>query len=157
MPRDGGRCKEIVCPLIIDIVSLDSDYEARSSKTHIREDVLKHIYIDRCHANKIERETSTLDIKAISLRAVKKFKKSTTYHREIQCFTQEAYEKLFDVEVKDLERQSLEEVHRKTRVDIEGLTLSQASEVSPADSGDDGIESELKKVFSSDDDVVEMT
>ncbi|KAH0451248.1 hypothetical protein IEQ34_018547 [Dendrobium chrysotoxum] len=78
--------------------------------------------------------------------------------REIQHLTQAAYEKLFDVEVKILERQCLEEdfthgflkgvrlVHLKTGVDIEGLTPS-----------DDAIESELKKVFSSDDDDVEIT
>ncbi|KAH0459895.1 hypothetical protein IEQ34_010558 [Dendrobium chrysotoxum] len=71
-------------------------------------------------------------------------------------------------EVKDLEHQSLEKgfthgflkgvrlVHHKTRVDIEGLTTSQAFEDSPVDSGDDGIESELKKAFSSDDDYIEI-
>ncbi|KAH0458290.1 hypothetical protein IEQ34_013605 [Dendrobium chrysotoxum] len=81
-----------------------------------------------------ERETTNLDIEAISLKAVEEFKESVTYRREIQHLIQEAYEKLFDVEVKDLERQSLEEgftrgflkgvrlVHRKTGVDIEGLT-----------------------------------
>ncbi|KAL0905902.1 hypothetical protein M5K25_024350 [Dendrobium thyrsiflorum] len=113
-------------------------------------------------------ETTTLDIETISLRAVEEFKKPATYRREIQRLTQEAYEKLFNVEVKDLERQSLEEgftrgflkgvrlVHRKTGVDIEGLTLSQVSEDPPADSGDD-IESELKKGFSSDNDDVEIS
>ncbi|KAH0451693.1 hypothetical protein IEQ34_018992 [Dendrobium chrysotoxum] len=106
--------------------------------------------------------------RSYAIQAVEEFKKSTTYRREIQRLTQAAYEKLFDVEVKILERQSLEEgftrgflkgirlVHRKTGVDIEGLTPSQASEDSLADSGDDAIESELKKIFSSDDDDVEI-
>ncbi|KAH0466605.1 hypothetical protein IEQ34_003843 [Dendrobium chrysotoxum] len=115
-----------------------------------------------------ERETTNLDIEAISLKAVEEFKKSATYRREIQHLIQEAYEKLFDVEVKDLERQSLEEgftrgflkgvrlVHRKTGVDIEGLTPSQASEDSSPDSGDEDIESELKKALFSDDDDIDI-
>ncbi|KAH0457247.1 hypothetical protein IEQ34_015154 [Dendrobium chrysotoxum] len=115
-----------------------------------------------------ERETTNLDIEAISLKAVEEFKKSVTYRREIQHLIQEAYEKLFDVEVKDLERQSLEEgftrgflkgvrlVHRKTGVDIEGLTPSQASEDSSPDSGDEDIESELKKALFSDDDDIDI-
>ncbi|KAH0448404.1 hypothetical protein IEQ34_022204 [Dendrobium chrysotoxum] len=129
MPRDGSRCKEVVRPLTIDTVSLDLDREARSSKIHIPEDVLKHFCIWRHYAIEI-----------------------------IQHLTQEAYEKLFDVEVKDLKRQSLEEgtrgflkevrlVHHKTGVIIEGLIPSQASKDSPTNSGDDGIKSELKKNF----------
>ncbi|KAH0459032.1 hypothetical protein IEQ34_011846 [Dendrobium chrysotoxum] len=115
-----------------------------------------------------EREIINLDIEAISLKAVEEFKKSATYCREIQHLIQEAYEKLFDVEVKDLERQSLEEgftrgflkgvqlVHRKTVVDIEGLTPSQASEDSSLDSGDEDIESELKKALFSDYDDIDI-
>ncbi|KAH0467519.1 hypothetical protein IEQ34_004757 [Dendrobium chrysotoxum] len=190
MPRDGGRCKEVARPLTTDTVSLDSDSEVRPSKIHIPEDVLKHICIGRHHAKEImiqkmdmeskfesildnwhdefEREITTLDIEAISLKAVEEFKKSATYRQEIQRLTQEAYEKLFDVEVKDLERQSLKEgfthgflkgvqlVNRKIGADIEGLTPSKASEDSPIYSGDDGIESELKKVFFSDDDDVDI-
>ncbi|KAH0434951.1 hypothetical protein IEQ34_026718 [Dendrobium chrysotoxum] len=109
LPRGDGGSKEAAHLPTIDTISLDSDIKARPSRIHIPEDV------------------------------VEEFKKSATYHREIQSHVQEAYEKLFDVEVKDLERQSLEEgftggflkgvrlVHRKTGVDIEGLTPSQAS------------------------------
>ncbi|KAH0455765.1 hypothetical protein IEQ34_015797 [Dendrobium chrysotoxum] len=54
MPRDGGgRCKEVARPLTTDTVSLDSDSEARPSKIHISEDVLKHICIGRRHAKEI--------------------------------------------------------------------------------------------------------
>ncbi|KAH0467440.1 hypothetical protein IEQ34_004678 [Dendrobium chrysotoxum] len=79
---------------------------------------------------------------------------------------QEAYEKLFNVEVKDLELQSLEQgftrgflkgvwlVHCRTRVEIEELTPSQASGNSSLDSSNEDIQSELKKIlFSNDDDV----
>ncbi|KAH0458736.1 hypothetical protein IEQ34_011550 [Dendrobium chrysotoxum] len=113
-------------------------------------------------------KATNLDIEAISLKAVEEFKKYVTYRREIQHLIQEAYEKLFDVEVKDLERQSLEEgftrgflkgvrlVHRKTGVDIEGLTPSQASEDSSPDSGDEYIESEFKKALLRDDDDIDI-
>ncbi|KAH0458852.1 hypothetical protein IEQ34_011666 [Dendrobium chrysotoxum] len=79
--------------------------------------------------------------------------------QKIQSHIQEAYEKLFDVEVKDLECQSLKEgftrgflkdvwlVHRKTNVEIEGLTLNQASDDSSPDSGDEDIKSELNKTL----------
>ncbi|KAH0458548.1 hypothetical protein IEQ34_013863 [Dendrobium chrysotoxum] len=118
-------------------------------------------YISQCVTEEClfkKKETTTLDIEAISLKAIKEFKKSAAYHREIQNRVQEAYEIFFDVE-------SLEEgftrgflkgvwlVHRKTGVEIEGLTPSQASEDSSPDSGDKDIESELKKVLFSDDDV----
>ncbi|KAH0466867.1 hypothetical protein IEQ34_004105 [Dendrobium chrysotoxum] len=179
MSRDGDKYKEVARPPTTDTIFLDSDSEAFPSQIHIPEDVLKHICIRQYSANEINREadlsrhelieaqknalekenkkledhlqekdTITVDIKAISFRA-------------IQRLTQEAYEKLFDVEVKDLERQSLEEGFTRgflkgTGVDIEGLTPSHASEDSPTDSGDDAIESKLKKVFSSDDDDVEI-
>ncbi|KAH0457207.1 hypothetical protein IEQ34_015114 [Dendrobium chrysotoxum] len=119
--RDDGGSKEAASLPIINLVSLDSDIEARSSRIHIPEDALKHICIERRHANDI-----------------------------------------------DLERQSLEEgftrgflkdvwlIHRKTGVDIEGLTPSQASEDSSPNSGDEDIESELKKVFFNDDDDVDI-
>ncbi|KAH0452111.1 hypothetical protein IEQ34_019410 [Dendrobium chrysotoxum] len=190
MPRDGGRGKEVARPLATDTVSLDSDSEVHPSKIHIPEDVLKHICIGRRHAKEITIKKMNMESKfesilddwndefvkvnkentsgAISLKAVEEFKKSITYRREIQHLIQEAYEKLFDVEVKDLERQSLEEgftrgflkgvrlVHRKTGVDIEGLTPSQASEDSSPDSGDEDIESELKKALFSDDDDIDI-
>ncbi|KAH0455047.1 hypothetical protein IEQ34_016971 [Dendrobium chrysotoxum] len=116
LPRGDGGSKEAAHLPTIDTISLDSDIKARPSRIHI---------------------PGSDDSKDGSV--VEEFKKSATYHREIQSHVQEAYEKLFDVEVKDLERQSLEEgftsgflkgvrlVHRKTGVDIEGLTPSQAS------------------------------
>ncbi|KAH0452598.1 hypothetical protein IEQ34_019897 [Dendrobium chrysotoxum] len=109
-----------------------------------------------------KKETITLDFEAILLKVIKEFKKSATYHREIQSHVQEVYKKLFDVEVNDLEHQSLEEDFTRgflkgvRLAEVEGLTPSQAFENSSLDSGDDGIESELKKVLSSDDDDVEI-
>ncbi|KAH0458379.1 hypothetical protein IEQ34_013694 [Dendrobium chrysotoxum] len=47
-------------------------------------------------------------------------------------------------------------VHRKTGVDIEGLIPNQASEDSSPNSGDEDIESELKKALFSDDDDIDI-
>ncbi|KAH0467318.1 hypothetical protein IEQ34_004556 [Dendrobium chrysotoxum] len=133
MPKDGDGLREFVHPLITDTVSLDSDSEIQPLKIHIPEDILKH--------------------------AIEKFKKSTTYRQEIESWVQEAaYDKLFDVEVRNLDRQYFEEgfthdflkgvqlVQRKTRV----------SEDFPPYLGDVDLECELKRIFLSDNEDVEI-
>ncbi|KAH0470734.1 hypothetical protein IEQ34_000457 [Dendrobium chrysotoxum] len=120
----------------------------------------------------LEKEAAILDIdartEAISLEATKNFKKSLAYHREVQNHVQEAYNKLFDVEARDLELRCLEEgfvhgflkgarlVQYKAGVTIEELSPSQAYEDSSPDLDDEDVESELRKTFSSDDDDVEI-
>ncbi|KAI0531181.1 hypothetical protein KFK09_000734 [Dendrobium nobile] len=98
----------------------------------------------------------------ISLKAIEDFKKSSAYQREIHNRIQEAHDKIFATEMRELERQSLEEgfvrgflkgvrlVRRKINDVVEGLSPSQASEDSPPDLDDDGIKSELR-TFSGDD------
>ncbi|KAH0458426.1 hypothetical protein IEQ34_013741 [Dendrobium chrysotoxum] len=108
----------------------------------------------------LEKEAAILDAdartEAISLEAVEKFKKSSAHRREIQNYVQEAYNKLFDAEARDLKRRCLEEDFRKAGVTIEGLSPSQASEDSSPDLDDEDVESELRKDFSSDDEKVEI-
>ncbi|KAH0463128.1 hypothetical protein IEQ34_007710 [Dendrobium chrysotoxum] len=103
-----------------------------------------------------------------AVRLKKSEKKSSVYRREIQNRIQETYNKLFDAEVRNMERQCLEEgfvrgflkgarlVQRKTGVAIEGLSPSQASEDLSPDLDDDDVESELRKVLSSDDEDFEI-
>ncbi|KAH0457902.1 hypothetical protein IEQ34_013217 [Dendrobium chrysotoxum] len=115
----------------------------------------------------LEKEAAILDAdartEAISLEAVENFKKSSAHRREIQNYVQEAYNKLFDAEARDLKRRCLEEDFvrgylkgRKAGVTIEGLSPSQASEDSSPDLDDEDVESELRKDFSSDDEKVEI-
>ncbi|KAH0459339.1 hypothetical protein IEQ34_012153 [Dendrobium chrysotoxum] len=133
------------------------------------------IQAERSHALQdrlLEKEEAILDadacIEAISLEAMEKFKNSSAYHREIQNCIQEAYNKLFDAEARNLERQCLEEgfvrgflkgarlLQRKAGITIEGLSPSHASEDPSPDLDDDDVESELRKVLSSDDEDVEI-
>ncbi|KAH0468213.1 hypothetical protein IEQ34_003246 [Dendrobium chrysotoxum] len=70
---------------------------------------------------------------------------------------QEAYDHIYEVEVKALEQQCIDEgfiqgflkgvhlVQQKAGVEVEGLTLSQASDDFPPDSDGNEIESELQK------------
>ncbi|KAL0928718.1 hypothetical protein M5K25_000633 [Dendrobium thyrsiflorum] len=77
---------------------------------------------------------------------------------------QEARDHIYDVKVKALELECMEEgfvrgflkgvrlVHRKTRAEVEGLTPSQASGDSTSDSDGNEIESKLQKSFDLEDD-----
>ncbi|KAH0453605.1 hypothetical protein IEQ34_017929 [Dendrobium chrysotoxum] len=86
---------------------------------------------------------------------VKEFKKSYAFKIIIEDHIQEARSHIYDVEVKALEAECAEDgfirgfmkgvrtVHRKTGVEIEGLTPSQASGDASSDSGGEELESEL--------------
>ncbi|KAH0456590.1 hypothetical protein IEQ34_014497 [Dendrobium chrysotoxum] len=104
------------------------------SKSHIPEDVLKH----QC--------------------------KSAAFKIIVEDHIQEARNHIYDVEVKALEADYMEEgfirgfmkgvraVQRKTGIEIDGLTPSQASGDPSSDSGGEEIESELQKAFSLEED-----
>ncbi|KAH0465958.1 hypothetical protein IEQ34_006061 [Dendrobium chrysotoxum] len=91
-------------------------------------------------------------------------KKSSAFKIIIEDHIQEACNHIYDVEVKALEADCMEEdfirgfmkgvcaVQRKTGADIDGLTPSQASSDPSSDSGGEEIESELQKAFSLEED-----
>ncbi|KAH0452641.1 hypothetical protein IEQ34_019940 [Dendrobium chrysotoxum] len=87
---------------------------------------------------------------------IKEFKKSYAFKIIIEDHIQEARSHIYDVEVKALEAECVEDgfirgfmkgvriVHRKTGAEIEGLTPSQASSDASSDSGGEELESELQ-------------
>ncbi|KAL0905625.1 hypothetical protein M5K25_024060 [Dendrobium thyrsiflorum] len=103
-----------------------------------------------------------------SSRVIEDFKKSIAFKTIIQDHVQEAREHIYNVEVKALEQQCMDEgftrgflkgvrlVQRKAGVKIDGLTTSQASEDPSSDLDGAEIESELRKAFSSDDESVDV-
>ncbi|KAH0450075.1 hypothetical protein IEQ34_020767 [Dendrobium chrysotoxum] len=105
-----------------------------------------------------------------SSRVIKDFKKLIAFKIIFQNHVQEARDHIYEVEVKALEQQCLDEgfirgflkgvrlVQRKTGVEVEGLTPNQASDDFPLDSNGDEIESELQKAFSLevDDEIVDI-
>ncbi|KAH0458723.1 hypothetical protein IEQ34_011537 [Dendrobium chrysotoxum] len=107
--------------------------------------VVLSIHARRSHAVQLKKSKKVHEEKAISLEAVKKFKKSSAHHREIQNYVEEAYNKLFDAEGRGLECRCLEEgfVHGF----LKGARLVQYY---------DDVESELRKAFSSDDEDIEI-
>ncbi|KAH0463163.1 hypothetical protein IEQ34_007745 [Dendrobium chrysotoxum] len=100
-----------------------------------------------------------------SARVIDEFKKSIAFKIIIQDHVQEARDHIYEVEVKALEQQCLDDGFiqgflkgRKTGVEVEGLTPSQASDDFPPGSDGDEIESELQKAFAleADDEVVDI-
>ncbi|KAI0495028.1 hypothetical protein KFK09_025175 [Dendrobium nobile] len=101
---------------------------------------------------------------------IEDFKKSIAFKIIIQDHVQEVRDHIYEVEVKALEKQCVEEgfirgflkgirlVQRKTGVEVEGLTPSQASDDFSSDSDGDEIESELQRAFAleADDEIVEI-
>ncbi|KAL0916191.1 hypothetical protein M5K25_013683 [Dendrobium thyrsiflorum] len=97
-------------------------------------------------------------------RVIEEFKRFIAFKMIIQDQIQEARDHIYDVEVKALEQECMEEgfvrdflkgvrlVHRKTGAEVEGLTPNQASGDSSSDSDGDEIESELQKAFNLEDD-----
>ncbi|KAL0905741.1 hypothetical protein M5K25_024179 [Dendrobium thyrsiflorum] len=95
---------------------------------------------------------------------IEDFKKSFAFKIIIEDHVQEARNHIYDVEVKALEAEFMEEgfikgfmkgvraVHRKTGANIQGLSLSQASGDPPSDSGGEEVESELQKIFALEED-----
>ncbi|KAH0464821.1 hypothetical protein IEQ34_004924 [Dendrobium chrysotoxum] len=90
-----------------------------------------------------------------SSRVIEDFKKSIAFKIIIQDHVQEACDHIYEVEVKALEQQCLDDgfirgflkgfylMQRKTGVEVEGLTPSQASDDFPPGSDGNEIESEL--------------
>ncbi|KAL0919983.1 hypothetical protein M5K25_009079 [Dendrobium thyrsiflorum] len=105
-----------------------------------------------------------------SSRIIEDFKSSIAFKTLIQDHVQEARDHIYDIEVKALELQCMDEgfirgflkgvrlMQRKTGVTVEGLTPSQASGDSSSDADGDEVESELQKVFDLDvdDEVVDI-
>ncbi|KAH0459192.1 hypothetical protein IEQ34_012006 [Dendrobium chrysotoxum] len=95
---------------------------------------------------------------------IEEFKKSYAFKIIIEDHIQEARSHIYDVEVKALEAECAEDgfirgfmkgvriVHRKTGVEIEGLTPSQASGDASSDSGGEELESELQRAFALEED-----
>ncbi|KAH0466426.1 hypothetical protein IEQ34_003664 [Dendrobium chrysotoxum] len=96
------------------------------------------------------------------------FKKSAAFKIIVEDHIQEARNHIYDVEVKALEADCMEEgfirgfmkgvraVQRKTGTEIDGLTPSQASGDPSSDSGGEEIESELQKAFSLEEDDIDI-
>ncbi|KAH0459094.1 hypothetical protein IEQ34_011908 [Dendrobium chrysotoxum] len=92
-------------------------------------------------------------------KVIEDFKKSISFKTIIQDHVQEARDHIYDIEVKALEQQCIEDgfirgflkgvrlMQRKTGVQVEGVTPSQASDDFPSGSDGDEIESELQKAF----------
>ncbi|KAH0454918.1 hypothetical protein IEQ34_016842 [Dendrobium chrysotoxum] len=105
-----------------------------------------------------------------SARVIDDFKKSIAFKIIIQDHVQDARDHIYEVEVKALEQQCLDDgfirgflkgvrlMQRKTGVGVEGLTPSQASDDFPPGSDGDEIESDLQKAFAleADDEVVDI-
>ncbi|KAL0915548.1 hypothetical protein M5K25_015974 [Dendrobium thyrsiflorum] len=95
---------------------------------------------------------------------IEDFKKSFAFKIIIEDHIHEAHNHIYDIEVKALEEEFMEEgfikgfmkgvraVHRKTGADIQGLPPSQASGGTPSDSGGEEVESELQKIFALEED-----
>ncbi|KAH0453247.1 hypothetical protein IEQ34_017571 [Dendrobium chrysotoxum] len=123
LPKDGDSCRETM----IQKEDLESQFESILDDWNtefIKEaDLLRHELIETCTKiisqkkalktlaieKSILQEDTEAPIEDISLKAIEEFKKSSAYHQKIQDHIREAYEKLFNAEVKDLERQSYEE------------------------------------------------
>ncbi|KAH0449161.1 hypothetical protein IEQ34_022961 [Dendrobium chrysotoxum] len=105
-----------------------------------------------------------------SSRVIEDFKKLIAFKIIIQDHVQEACDHIYEVNVKALEQQCLDDgfirgflkgvrlMQRKTGVEVEGLTPSQASDDFPPGSDGDEIESELQKAFAleADDEMVDI-
>ncbi|KAH0434583.1 hypothetical protein IEQ34_026802 [Dendrobium chrysotoxum] len=165
--REAGRSRTELIEASIETNQKNEVLKALTAEKNALEITNKELQ-DRL----LEKEEAILNAdartEAVSLEAVEKFKKSSAYHREIQNHVQETYNKLFDAETRNLERQCLEEgfvrgflkgarlVQCNTGVTIEGLSPSQASKDPSPDLDDDDAESELRNVLSSDDEDVEI-
>ncbi|KAL0919372.1 hypothetical protein M5K25_011463 [Dendrobium thyrsiflorum] len=100
----------------------------------------------RSHTLLDEKEATLSDLE--SSRIIEDFKKSIAFKSIIQDHVQEARDHIYDVEVKALELQCIDE----------GLTPSQASDDSSSDPDGDEVQSELQKVFALevDDEIVDI-
>ncbi|PKU66044.1 hypothetical protein MA16_Dca009120 [Dendrobium catenatum] len=103
-------------------------------------------------------------------RVIEDFKKSIAFKTIVQDHVEEARDHIYDIEVKGLEQQCTEDgfirgffkgvrlMQRKTGVQVEEVTPSQASEDFPSDPDGDEVESVLRKVLDLgvDDEIVDI-
>ncbi|KAH0452230.1 hypothetical protein IEQ34_019529 [Dendrobium chrysotoxum] len=139
------------------------------SKSYIPEDVLNHQCISHRWVEELEKNQQILEAENKRLQSVlsekeaqqlpftviEEFKKSYAFKIIIEDHIQEARNHIYDVEVKALEAECIEDgfirgfmkgvraVHYKTGEENEGLTPSQASGDASSNSGGEELESEL--------------
>ncbi|KAH0455985.1 hypothetical protein IEQ34_013892 [Dendrobium chrysotoxum] len=107
---------------------------------------------------------SEKEVQQLPSAVIEEFKKSYAFKIIIEDHIQEARSHIYDVEVKALEVECVEDgfirgfmkgvrtVHRKTGAEIEELTPSQASGDASSDSGGEELESELQRAFALEED-----
>ncbi|KAH0467899.1 hypothetical protein IEQ34_002932 [Dendrobium chrysotoxum] len=149
----------------IDRLQVDLE-RAQATITQLRED--QRASGERVATLIAEKEAALTSFE--SARVIDDFKKSIAFKIIIQDHVQEARDHIYEVEVKALEQQCLDDgfirgflkgvrlMQRKTGVEVEGMTPSQASDDFPPGSDGDEIESELQKAFAleADDEVVDI-
>ncbi|KAH0461748.1 hypothetical protein IEQ34_009323 [Dendrobium chrysotoxum] len=145
------------------IIQLREDQRASGEKVAVLEAENK-----RYQTHIAEKEAALTSFE--SLRVIEDFKKSIAFNIIIQDHVQEAHDHIYEIEVKALEQQCLDDgfirgflkgvhlIQQKIGVEVEEMTHSQASDDFPPGSDGDEIESEQQKVFAleADDEVVDI-
>ncbi|KAH0455699.1 hypothetical protein IEQ34_015731 [Dendrobium chrysotoxum] len=189
-----GKMRELPIPLhfgaeellkILKFSDIDTlHYEVRYLSRYIDEEYLFKVGLStqagRSHAQMLKKSVKISEVAVQSskippkrpgsednVQTVKKKRmeeKSVAFKIIVEDHIQEARNHIYDVEVKALEADCMEEgfirgfmkgvraVQRKTGAEIDGLTPSQASGDPSSDSGGEEIESELQKAFSLEED-----
>ncbi|KAH0460133.1 hypothetical protein IEQ34_010796 [Dendrobium chrysotoxum] len=174
---------------ILKLPDLDAlHYEVRYLSRYVDEEYLfKNERIDRLHIELVEAQAtikqqekaqqvleaenerlqsvlSEKEAKQLPSAVIEEFKKSYAFKIIIEDHIQEARSHIYDVEVKALKAECVEDgfirgfmkgvrtVHRKTGAEIEGLTPSQASGDASSDSGGEELKSELQRAFALEED-----
>ncbi|KAH0465470.1 hypothetical protein IEQ34_005573 [Dendrobium chrysotoxum] len=162
LQKKWGKLKELSIPLhiravdllmILKLLDLDAlHYEEKNQQILEAENKRRQSVL-------FEKEAQQLPSTVIE-----EFNKSYAFKIIIEDHIQEASNHIYDVKVKALEAECTEDgfirgfmkgvraVHRKTGVEIEGLTLSQASGDASSDSGGEELESELQQAFALEED-----
>ncbi|KAH0448637.1 hypothetical protein IEQ34_022437 [Dendrobium chrysotoxum] len=117
--------------------------------------------MDRIHIKLVDAQMMINQSELLSSKTIEDFKKSVAFKGIIQDHIQEACDHIYVIECIEegfihgnLKGVCL--VQRKTGVEVDGLTPSHASNDPPSNSSEDDSESELKKVFTSEDEDVEI-
>ncbi|KAH0470760.1 hypothetical protein IEQ34_000483 [Dendrobium chrysotoxum] len=176
-----GKLKELPVPLhigaedllrILKLPDLDAlHYEVRYLSRYIDEEYLFKVglstQVGRSHAQMLKKSARVPEVvpqKSHSKRpgseeVIEEFKKSYAFKIIIKDHIQEARNHIYNVEVKALEAECVEDsfirgfmkgvriVHHKTGAEIEGLTPSQDFGDASSDSGGEELESELQKML----------
>ncbi|KAH0450154.1 hypothetical protein IEQ34_020846 [Dendrobium chrysotoxum] len=173
-----GKLKELSVPLhigaedllrILKLPDLDAlHYEVRYLSRYVDEEYLfKNERMDHLHIELVEAQATIKQQEKAQqvLEAENERLQSVLSEKEAkQLPSAEARSHIYDVEVKALEAECAEDgfirgfmkgvrtVYRKTGVELEGLTPSQASGDASSDSGGEELESELQRAFALDED-----